>query len=129
MTYSKTIIGRHEEQDILKACVNTDKAEFIAVYGRRRVGKTYLIKQYFKNQFDFYTSGIYDLKNEEQLENFRQQLIAYGSNETRKLKNCFFADMTHTKKTLYLTMVTTFGVKRNKYYGMVQNEIVLDQLF
>jgi hypothetical protein len=44
-------------------------------------------------------------------------------------RNGFFADVTHTKKTLYLTMVTTFGVKRNKYYGMVQNEIVLDQLF
>ena len=91
MTYSKTIIGRHEEQDIIKDCINTDKAEFIAVYGRRRVGKTYLIKQYFKNQFDFYTSGIYDLRNEDQLENFRQQLITYGSNKTHKLKNWFEA--------------------------------------
>lgn len=91
MAYTTTIIGRHEEQDVLKACINTDKAEFVAVYGRRRVGKTYLIKQYFKNQFDFYTSGIYDLKNEQQLENFRQQLIAYGLHETRKLKNWFEA--------------------------------------
>ena len=78
MAYNKTIVGRHEEQDILKACVDSEKAEFIAVYGRRRVGKTYLIKQYFKNQFDFYTSGVYGLKNEDQLENFRQQLMVRG---------------------------------------------------
>jgi len=41
----------------------------------------------------------------------------------------FFADMTHTKKTLYLTMVTTYGLKRTKYAGIVQNEVEMDQLF
>ena len=45
MAYTKTIIGRHEEQDILRTCVASDKAEFIAVYGRRRVGKTFFIRQ------------------------------------------------------------------------------------
>lgn len=69
----------------------SDKAEFIAVYGRRRVGKTYLIKQYFKNQFDFYTSGIYNLSNEDQLENFREQLLAGGATEVPRLKNWFEA--------------------------------------
>ena len=41
----------------------------------------------------------------------------------------FFADMTHTKKTLYLTMVTTYGLKRTKYASIVQNEVEMDQLF
>ena len=91
MAYSKSIVGRHEEQDILSACVSTPKAEFIAVYGRRRVGKTYLIKQHFKNKFDFYTSGIYKISNEDQLENFRQQLLVYGLSEVPKLKNWFEA--------------------------------------
>ena len=44
-------------------------------------------------------------------------------------RNGFFADATRTKKTLYMTMVTTYGVKRNKYYGLIQNDIVMDQLF
>ena len=44
-------------------------------------------------------------------------------------RNGFFADVTRTKKTLCLTMVTTYGVKRNKYYGLIQNDIVMDQLF
>jgi len=46
MQYCKTIIGRHHEQDILQMCYDTNKAEFIAVYGRRRIGKTYLVKRY-----------------------------------------------------------------------------------
>ncbi len=41
----------------------------------------------------------------------------------------FFADMTRTRKTLHLTMVTTYGLKRNKYAGVVQNEIDMEQLF
>ena len=38
------IIGRFREQELLKELFDSKKSEFIAVYGRRRVGKTYLIK-------------------------------------------------------------------------------------
>jgi Cdc6-like AAA superfamily ATPase len=44
------IVGRVKEQAILKQQVKSDKPEFIAVYGRRRVGKTFLIKEYFSNR-------------------------------------------------------------------------------
>ena len=54
MDYKESIVGRHHEQDILQLSYDSPKAEFIAVYGRRRIGKTYLVKQYFKEQFDFY---------------------------------------------------------------------------
>ena len=40
------IIGREKEQDTLRACYESEKAEFIAVYGRRHVGKTFLIKNF-----------------------------------------------------------------------------------
>ncbi len=39
------LIGRKHEQSLLKLCVESKRAEFIAVYGRRRIGKTFLIKQ------------------------------------------------------------------------------------
>ena len=42
------IIGRHNEQHALQQYTESDKPEFVAVYGRRRVGKTFLIKEYFK---------------------------------------------------------------------------------
>ena len=68
------LIGRKHEQSIFNACVESQRAEFIAVYGRRRVGKTYLIKQYFNNKFSFYVTGIYNADKEEQLKNFYAQL-------------------------------------------------------
>ena len=46
----------------------------MAVYGRRRVGKTYLVRQFFEEQFDFYTTGIYHGSLEEQLAFFNKQL-------------------------------------------------------
>lgn len=42
------MIGRKYEQGVLEDCLLSGRAEFLVVYGRRRVGKTYLIKEYFK---------------------------------------------------------------------------------
>ena len=47
------IVGRHQELDRFEKYYNSGKAEFIAVYGRRRVGKTFLIRQRFKDEFAF----------------------------------------------------------------------------
>lgn len=38
------IIGRKEEQKTLQDCYESNKPEFVAVYGRRRIGKTFLVK-------------------------------------------------------------------------------------
>jgi len=48
------IIGREEEKYIFNQCIESKKPEFVAVFGRRRVGKTFLIREYFKHQFSFY---------------------------------------------------------------------------
>lgn len=64
------IIGRIEEQDSLIDYLNSDKAEFLVVYGRRRVGKTFLIKEFFKNKFAFYLSGVENATKAQQLVNF-----------------------------------------------------------
>ena len=60
MDYNATIIGRQYEQDLIREYYNSPKAELVAVYGRRRVGKTYLIKQCFDNNFDFYFTGSFE---------------------------------------------------------------------
>lgn len=46
----ETIIGREYEQSRLTKALDSKKAEFIAVYGRRRVGKTYLVRNFFLNK-------------------------------------------------------------------------------
>ena len=73
------IIGREREQKILENCMFSGRPEFIAVYGRRRVGKTYLIKEYFNQNFAFYTTGVTDLNMKGQLKTFYGQLREYGS--------------------------------------------------
>lgn len=52
------IIGRDTEQKQLEYLTKSKKAEFIAVYGRRRVGKTFLITEYFRDRLTFYASGV-----------------------------------------------------------------------
>ncbi len=44
----ENIIGRIEEQQILERVFSSSKSEFVAVYGRRRVGKTFLVREYFE---------------------------------------------------------------------------------
>lgn len=70
------IIGRHQEQKILETAYQSNKAEFIAIYGRRRVGKTFLIKTFFDSKSSpfFYCSGLQDGKLNAQLKEFANQL-------------------------------------------------------
>jgi len=68
------IIGRYEEQQMLQQYMDSDQPEFVAVYGRRRVGKTFLIKQFFDKKFSFFISGLANATKEEQLENFNATL-------------------------------------------------------
>ena len=75
------IIGRSKEIDFLNQCVNSKKPEFVVVYGRRRVGKTFLIKEYFNNDFSFYATGMLNGKTKNQLHAFGEALKTYGDKE------------------------------------------------
>ncbi|GHT39366.1 ATPase [Bacteroidia bacterium] len=66
-----TLVGRKYEQELLTRIVESGNPEFLAVYGRRRVGKTFLIKQFFQNNFTFYFSGVESASMKKQLENFK----------------------------------------------------------
>ena len=65
---------------MLKGCYESNRPEFVAVYGRRRVGKTFLVKQFFNDDFDFYVTGIYQGTRQEQLALFNKQLNKYSDN-------------------------------------------------
>ena len=69
------LIGRQEEINILESVKNTEKPAFVAVYGRRRVGKTYLVRQFFKKKFDFYFTGTANVNTRQQLTNFHAALV------------------------------------------------------
>lgn len=69
-----SIIGRKKEIQKLDAIVQSKKSEFLTVYGRRRVGKTFLIREYFGYQFDFQVSGLANADTSQQLFNFDSAL-------------------------------------------------------
>lgn len=52
------LVGRKEETKLLEEAYLSEESKFIAVYGRRRVGKTYLIREFFNNQFFFFSCWI-----------------------------------------------------------------------
>lgn len=70
------IIGRVREQDLLKDLISSKKSEFIAVYGRRRVGKTYLIKNFASSLpcVFFHVTGLQNGTSKEQQEEFSKQI-------------------------------------------------------
>jgi hypothetical protein len=68
------IIGREEEIAILQRLKKSEFPELLAIYGRRRVGKTYLIKTYYASNIIFDCSGQSNATTEEQLINFVRRL-------------------------------------------------------
>ncbi|MDD7271003.1 MAG: ATP-binding protein [Spirochaetales bacterium] len=93
------IIGREREKDCLMQCLLSKKPELVAVYGRRRVGKTYLIKEFFNNHFSFYTTGIADEKTQGQLKTFHSSLIKYGYHD-KKIPSDWFEAFEMLRKML-----------------------------
>jgi len=74
----QTIVGRKKELTLIDQYYRSGKAEFIAIYGRRRVGKTFLIRQHFKNQFAFDMTGVMEGTKSEQMTAFHTALKSYG---------------------------------------------------
>ncbi len=69
-----SIVGREKEITELKKYLSSEQSEFIAVYGRRRVGKTFLIKELLEEQFCFRMTGKENARFGEQLLNFSYAL-------------------------------------------------------
>jgi len=90
-TPKNIIIGRKAEQQLLKDYINSPRAEMIAVYGRRRVGKTYLIRNFFNDKFDFYMTGMYKMGMRDQLQMFADRLSKYAGHPVKRPKNWFRA--------------------------------------
>ena len=72
------LISRKEEQNILKTAIISDESQFIAIYGRRRVGKTYLVRETFNNRFTFQHSGMAKGNARQQLQAFSDSLEEAG---------------------------------------------------
>ncbi len=72
-------IGREYEIRQLEKYRNSKESEFVIVYGRRRIGKTFLVKEFFDDTYDFKVTGLYKKSKKMQLKNFYLALLEYGS--------------------------------------------------
>ena len=81
------IFGREKELDILKAAALDDQSRFIAVYGRRRIGKTFLIREAFGYRFTFQHAGLSEGGIREQIFAFESSIKDAGGTFSDKAKN------------------------------------------
>lgn len=73
------LIARSTEILELQRCLESDESEFVIVYGRRRIGKTFLIEEFFNHAYDFKFVGGHNLPLDRQLRNFSIALRRYSS--------------------------------------------------
>lgn len=114
------LIGRKREQHILEDCLSSPRPEFLVVYGRRRVGKTYLIREYFNYQFAFYASGLAKGKTAQQLNAFHDSLLGYGD-DSQKAPSDWFEAFRRLRELL-----TKEDVRRDPVSGKIV--VFLDEL-
>lgn len=119
------IIGRTHEVECLKNYASSSKAEFVAVYGRRRVGKTFLINKTFGNQMIFDTSGVLMGEKEDQFSAFHQSLrrIGYSGKLPSNWMDAFFAlEQTLTprldktkRQVIFIDELPCFDITRTRF--------------
>lgn len=85
------IIGRKNEIRSLKNYAVSGRAEFVALYGRRRVGKTFLVNYVFENKLTFSMTGILDGDKKAQIHAFTDALDMYGCEDKRIPKDWYEA--------------------------------------
>lgn len=81
------LVGRELERDVLLSALDSDESQLIAVYGRRRVGKTFLVRQTYKDKFAFQHTGMANGSLTDQLAEFCESLRRYGLKKFELPKN------------------------------------------
>ena len=98
------LIGRKQEQKELRRLFESDEAELVVVYGRRRVGKTYLVNQVFADEgFSFKVTGLHNSRMTIQLENFGMALKEYFADDSMKIPSNWMEAFDVLKQSLIKT--------------------------
>ncbi len=121
----KEFIGRSVELDSLRIKYTSERSEFVAVYGRRRVGKTYLIRTAFHQKFTFQVTALGNGTLQQQLANFHLALrntfhdldISYPSNWLGAFQNLIkcLEKASDKRKVIFFDELPWFDTKRSGF--------------
>ncbi|MEZ5038870.1 MAG: ATP-binding protein [Saprospiraceae bacterium] len=107
----KQFIGRKEEQQILKEALQSAEAEMLAVIGRRRIGKTFLVTSSYEKQIAFEITGVQNASRNQQLRTFADQLQYLAKTEIAPPKDwldAFFTLRTYLEPHLGKKKIVIF---------------------
>lgn len=118
------LVGRKKELKILNEALNSEYSTFIAVYGRRRIGKTFLIREAYKGKISFSHTGALNTKKKDQLELFASSLRKYGYKDFKTPNNWFSAfeilenyidTLSNDKKIIFLDELSWLDTKNSGF--------------
>jgi uncharacterized protein len=124
------MIGREPEIKLLNEKYHSDKSEFLAVYGRRRVGKTYLIRNFFQSKYTFQITGIANANLKQQLQNFElvfKEQHPKLSTKTenwmdafQQIKNCIEKSR-QNKKVIFIDELPWFDTPKSNFIQALEH--------
>ncbi len=125
------LVARHRECEELAKCLSSDKSEFVIVCGRRRIGKTYLVEQFFDGKFDFKYVGGHNLRTKDQLRTFAKALSKYSGRPHVEYKDWYEAfDALESyletlpsdrKKVIFIDEMPWLDSKRSDFVSALEN--------
>lgn len=124
------LIGRKEEQKRLLSAAQSEYSELIAVYGRRRVGKTFLIRETFGYKFTFQHTGLANARTKDQLFSFAISLRDVGYDdcptpqswlEAFNLLSHFLKNATDKKKIIFLDELPWMDTPRSNFISAFEH--------
>ena len=127
------LIGRKEEKATFLYCLQSSESKLIALYGRRRVGKTFLVRKYFQSKIKFEIAGLHKGNTKDQLAHFASTLVKYAWQEARlhppqtwqaafdMLERFINSLKGQQKKVIFLDELPWFDTPKSKFLMAFQN--------
>lgn len=124
------LIGRKDEIRRLKDAYSSEQSEFVAIYGRRRVGKTFLVREVFNYNFTFQHAGISKKPLKIQLTRFRASLVKQGYTDCPKFADWYEAfdalevlisRSKNKKKVIFLDEAAWIETPKSNFVSALEN--------
>ena len=124
------MIGRRQEIERLRRAYESPQSEFVVVYGRRRIGKTFLVNEMFGGRYAFQHAGVENVGMKEQLAYFRDSLLRAGHRKCPRLSNwreafyelaTFLESCSQARKVVFLDEVPWLDTAKSGFLSALEH--------